>query len=106
LPPSPPERVIAAQARQRIAHRAADDDVGERIAGTAERRSAEIFQNLDMRGQGVARQRDLDPVDALVLILDDSVAGIVDDIDVVAEQAEEIVRPGCTGQHVIAQGRR
>ena len=79
-------RVGAAAAVEAVGARIADEDVGEEIAGAVDVAAAGQGEVLDRGGEREA-DRALDPVGALAGELGDDVAGLVDDVDVVAVAA-------------------
>jgi len=87
-----PRAVRARQAVQHVAAAGADQPVVERVAGQRRAGRPRGDEHLHIRRQGMARQRGLDGVDALVRALDDDIAGIVDDVIVVAAAADQAVR--------------
>ena len=95
------QRVVAVVAGQRVVAAAAEDDVVEHVAGAGEIAAAGIVgEILDVGAERVAGQRRIDAVHALAGGLGDAVAGIVDDIDVVAGAALHRVGTDAAVEHV------
>ena len=94
--------VDAIQAIKHVVARATHQRVAEFVAGAAEPAAAGEPQVLDMGVQRVRRQGRSHPVDALARRLDDDIAGILDEIGVVARPADHEVRPCAADQLVVA----
>jgi hypothetical protein len=101
--------VGACAAVQRVGRGVAGERVVQRIAGGVDRRRAGERDVLDVRGQRVAH-RGLDEVGAFADVLGRHVAGVVDDVGVVAGAADhrvgtraaiQRVRRGVSGERVV-----
>src|SRR5262249_35091254 len=80
----------------------AGNGVGHAVAGSADRPGARHqSQILDVGRQCIA-DRGIDEIAALAGVLDDDVANVVDEIDVVAGAPEHSIRAGPTPQGVVA----
>ena len=77
----------------------ADDRVGQRIAGPIDTADARQRQILQIRAQRVT-QRGLHQIGALAGVFGDDVAGIVDNICVVASPAGHRIRPRAAIDHI------
>ena len=98
--------VVAAFAVERVGARIAEELVAELVAGEVERgRAAPIDrrQDLDLapRRERVARRGEHQVSGPLAGQLDHLIAGIVDDIDVVADAAGQRVRRGRAEQQIV-----
>src|SRR3546814_11184888 len=78
--------------RSRVAARAADDRVVERVAIAGKIGGAAADQLFEIAGERVAVQRRFDPVEPGARRLGDPVAGVVDEEDVVARGAKPRIR--------------
>ena len=94
--------VGAGAAVERVVAAVAGDDVGERIAGAVDVGAAGQGQVLDIGAERVGDRR-LHRVGALVERLRHHVAGIVDDVGVVAGAADHRVGAGPAVKRVIAR---
>ena len=91
--------VAAAAAVERVGARIAGEDVGDGVAGAFDIAGAGEDEPFEVRAESVV-QRGLDGVGALAGELDRDVAGIVDDIGVVAEAAGHGVGAGAAVEDI------
>ena len=96
------ERVVAGPARERVVVEAAVDGVGKIVAGAGEAARADEGQGLDVGRQRVAVEIGLHRVGALARVLDHLVAGVVDEVGVVAEPARHGVGAEAAVEPVVA----
>ena len=106
------QHVVAGAAIQRVGEAVAQDVVVEAVAGAIER-SAHQLEVLDIGGEGEADHADNGVLRALVEQFGHHVAGLVDEIGVVAgatahrvgaREAVQCVVIVATGQHIVAAG--
>ena len=96
------ERVVAALAVERVVASVAGDDVGVAVAGTVDVAAASQRQVLDIGAERVADRR-LHRVGARVERFRHHVAGVVDDVGVVAGAADHGVGAGPAVERVVAR---
>ncbi|MBA4096502.1 MAG: hypothetical protein C0484_07005 [Rhodospirillum sp.] len=95
--------VVAVGAIQDVVEEVADEEVAAGIAGTVERAAGQL-EKLDVSGQGGGEGGDDVVEGAFVGELGDDVAGLVDEIPVVAVAAAHFVGAGQTVQCIVISG--
>lgn len=95
------QEIVAAAAVEDIVAAVADDEIREPVAGAVDVAGSGQDQVLDIDAERVADARS-NNVDTASGGLDDPVAGIVDDVDVVAAAADHDVTAGAAIERVLA----